>query len=484
MLKQQLRQKLLQKLTPQQIQVIKLLEIPTYQLEQKIKKELEENPVLEEGKDEFDEQEESTTEETTTEEEEFSVEDYMQDDDDTPYYKLQSRNQSSDNYKKEEIPFSVGISYHEYLRNQLGLRMLDDREHQIAEYLIGNIDDDGYLRREMEAIVDDLAFNENIETSQEEVVRILVDIVQTLDPPGSGARNLQECLILQLNSKNDERPVIHLAINVLEDHFEAFTRKHYDKIISQMNISEDDLKEVINEITHLYPKPGSSYSDSDSKVLEHIVPDFVLENRDGQLILSLNSRNVPDLRLSRTYVDMLESSVEKKKSGAKRNKEAASFVKQKINSAKWFIDAVKQRQTTLMLTMDAILNFQREYFLEGDELKLKPMILKDIAAETDLDISTISRVVNSKYIQTHFGIFPLKYFFSEGMMNQDGEDVSTREIKKILQDCVDNEDKKKPLTDEKLSDILEEKGYNIARRTVAKYREQLGVSVARLRKEL
>ncbi len=364
------------------------------------------------------------------------------------------------------------------------MRMLEDHEYQIAEYLIGNIDDDGYLRREMEAIVDDLAFNENIETSREEVTRVLVDIVQSLDPPGSGARNLQECLILQLNSKKEQRSAVDLAIKVLEEHFEAFTRKHYDKIISQMNISEDELKEVINEITHLYPKPGSSYSDSDSKVLEHIVPDFVLENRDGQLILSLNSRNVPDLRLSRTYVDMLESSVGKNKNGVKRNKETVSFVKQKINSAKWFIDAVKQRQTTLMLTMDAILNFQREYFLEGDERSLKPMILKDIAEETDLDISTVSRVVNSKYIQTHFGIFPLKYFFSEGMQNQDGEDVSTREIKKILQDCVDNEDKKKPLTDEKLSDILKEKGYNIARRTVAKYREQLGISVARLRKEL
>ncbi|MFW6222292.1 MAG: RNA polymerase factor sigma-54, partial [Bacteroidota bacterium] len=358
MLKQQFRQKLLQKLTPQQIQVIKLLEIPTYQLEQKIKKEMEENPVLEEGKDEFDEPEENTTEETSTEEEEFSVEDYMQDDDDTPYYKLQSRNQSSDNYKKEEIPFSVGISYHEHLRNQLGMRMLEDHEYQIAEYLIGNIDDDGYLRREMEAIVDDLAFNENIETSREEVTRVLVDIVQSLDPPGSGARNLQECLILQLNSKKEQRSAVDLAIKVLEEHFEAFTRKHYDKIISQMNISEDELKEVINEITHLYPKPGSSYSDSDSKVLEHIVPDFVLENRDGQLILSLNSRNVPDLRLSRTYVDMLESSVGKNKNGVKRNKETVSFVKQKINSAKWFIDAVKQRQTTLMLTMDAILNFK------------------------------------------------------------------------------------------------------------------------------
>ncbi|MBN2519818.1 MAG: RNA polymerase factor sigma-54 [Bacteroidales bacterium] len=483
MLNQKLQQKLLQKLSPQQIQMIKLLEIPSMQLEQRIKKEMEENPVLEEGKDEDSEIPDSNIEENSSSDDqnELSIDEYL-DDDPIPSYKLNLSNYSRDT-KKVDIPFSVGSSFHDHLETQLGLRKLSEREHDLAKYLIGNIDDDGYIRRNLSSIADDLAFTQNIKTSEDELLEVL-KIIQDFDPIGVGARDLQECLLIQIEAKNQEIYSIGLARKILKYYFNEFTKKHYDKIIERLKISEDDLKDAIDEIIHLNPKPGSSYYDPQNKTYDHIIPDFILENKDGELLLSLNSRNVPDLKLSRTYTDMLTYYNKNKKTQTKTDKETVTFVKQKLESAKWFIDAIKQRQTTLLLTMNAILNYQQEYFIEGDETKLKPMILKDIAEITGLDISTVSRVVNSKYIQTHFGIYSLKYFFSEGIQTESGEEVSTREIKKILSDCIENEDKRKPLTDEKLSEILNEKGYNIARRTVAKYREQLNIPVARLRKEL
>ncbi|MBN1183271.1 MAG: RNA polymerase factor sigma-54 [Bacteroidales bacterium] len=485
MLNQKLQQKLLQKLSPQQIQMIKLLEIPSMQLEQRIKKELEENPALVEGKEDVEDEntnfEEEDQDEQSSQDDEFTFEDYLNEED-VPDYKLDTQNYSKDE-KREEIPFSVGSTFAEFLESQLGLRNLTEREQQLAVYMIGNIDEDGYLRRKVDAIVDDLAFSLNIQTTEEELLNILW-IIQDLEPVGVGARDLQECLLLQIKNKDQDHPGVALAYKILKHHFEEFTKKHYDKIINRLNISEEDLKEAIGEILKLNPKPGSSYSDSQTKSFEQIIPDFALENDDGELQLSLNSKNVPDLRLSKTYSEMIQAYSKNKDGFSRDQKEALNFVKQKIESAKWFIDAIKQRQNTLMLTMNAILEYQYDYFLEGDETKLKPMILKDIADKTHLDISTISRVANSKYIQTHFGIYPLKYFFSEGMQTDTGEEVSTREIKKILQDCIDNEDKRKPLTDEKLMDILKEKGYPIARRTIAKYREQLDIQVARLRKEL
>jgi len=487
MLKQRLQQKLLQKLSPQQIQMIKLLEIPTIQLEQRIKKELEENPLLEEGTDdeislkETDQTEEDSKDEQDSDIEEFSLEDYLNDED-VPVYRLNPKNYSKDE-KREEIPFSVGSSFHEYMESQMGLRELTEKQELLAIYLLGNIDDDGYLRRKLEAIVDDLAFTLNIQTTEEELHEVL-RIIQDFDPVGVGARDLQECLLLQIEYKDLELPEIALARKILKYYFQEFTKKHYEKIITRLNISETELRVAMDEILKLNPKPGSSYSDPQNKNIQHIVPDFVLENDEGELQLSLNARNVPELRISQTYSEMLESYHINRKKQSKEQKEAVTFVKQKLDSAKWFIDAIRQRQNTLMLTMNAIINYQREYFKDGDEKKLKPMILKDIADLTDLDISTISRVANSKYIQTHFGIYPLKFFFSEGMQTDTGEEVSTREIKKILQECIDVEEKRKPLTDEKLAEILKDKGYHIARRTVAKYREQLDIPVARLRKEL
>lgn len=504
MLKQRLQQKLLQKLSPQQIQMIKLLEIPTMELEQRIKKELEENPALEEGEDE-DIYESPMDDNPAAEEEaadaaevaeagddindeptmdtdnEFSIEDYIEDDE-IPSYRLNASNISKDD-KYEEIPFSVGSSFQENLYTQLGLRNLTEKEKALAEYLIGNIDEDGYIRRKLDAIADDLAFSLGITTDEAEL-RAVLDIVHSFDPPGVGARDLQECLLLQIERKDLNNPDVKNAKDILKSHFEEFSRKHYDKILSRLDITEDDLKGAIDEIIRLNPKPGSSYSDPQNKTAEHIVPDFVLENDDGDLLLNLNSRNIPDLRVSQGYNEMLTTFVVNKESKTKGEKEAISFVKQKLDSARWFIEAIRQRQNTMLVTMHAILNYQREYFLEGDERNMKPMILKDIADITGLDISTISRVANSKYIQTHFGTFPLKYFFSEGMQTDSGEEVSTREIKMILQECIDNEDKRKPVTDEKLAEVLQEKGYVIARRTVAKYREQLNIPVARMRKEL
>jgi RNA polymerase sigma-54 factor len=480
MLKQSLEQRLLQKLSPQQIQMIKLLEVPTMQLEQRIKKEIEENPALEEGneEEEFEQEEEYNDSES---QDEFSIDDYLNDED-TPSYKLMSKNYSSDQ-KNEEIPFSVGYSFQELLERQLGLRVLTDKERSLAEYLLGNLDEDGYLRRDLKAICNDLAFSQNISVTQEEMEDILL-IIQDFDPPGIGARDLQECLYLQIIKKAQSIPEIALATAIIEDHFEAFTKRHYDKIKSKLDIDDELLKQAINEITHLNPRPGGSITDGQVKGAQQIVPDFTLENTDGEFQLQLNAKNVPELRVNKTYSEMLESYAAKKKKSNKSQKEAVSFVKQKLDTARWFIDAMKQRQNTLMVTMNAILEIQAAYFEEGDETKLKPMILKDVAERTGLDISTISRVANSKYIQTHFGIFPLKYFFSEGMQMESGDEVSTRQIKTILEECINNEDKRKPLTDEKLSEILKEKGYNIARRTVAKYREQLNISVARLRKEL
>jgi RNA polymerase sigma-54 factor len=482
MLKQRLQQKLLQKLSPQQIQMIKLLEIPAIQLEQRIKKELEENPVLEEGNEEtLSDQEEAKEEQTSDQADEFSLEDYMQDDD-IPSYRLNAQNYSSDD-KREEIPFSLGNTFREQLKSQLGLRRLSDEQEVLAEYVLGNIDDDGYLRRDLEAIADDLAFSAGLETSYESLHEVLM-IIQEFDPAGVGARSLQECLLLQIDRKELDNAEICLAKSILKNHFEEFTNKHYEKIIQRLNIDEGELKAALEEILRLNPKPGGAMGDSQAKSFHHIVPDFVLEEDEGSLQLYLNSNNVPELRLSRTYSDMFESYNANKASASKDEKDAITFVKQKLDSAKWFIDAIRQRQNTMLLTMNAILEYQEYYFYEGDETRMRPMILKDIADMTHLDISTISRVVNSKYIQTHFGIYPLKYFFSEGMQTDSGEEVSTREIKKILQDCIDAEEKRKPLTDDRLSAILNEKGYQIARRTVAKYREQLGLPVARLRKEL
>jgi len=482
MLKQRLQQKLLQKLSPQQIQMIKLLEIPAVQLEQRIKKELEENPVLEEGNEDSVEQEDQELDDGADQElEEFSLEDYMEDDE-IPSYKLNAQNYSKDD-KQEEIPFSGGSTFREHLSEQMGLRKLDEKQELLGEYIIGNIDEDGYLRRELEAISDDLAFTFGMETTYEQLHEVLM-IIQDFDPAGVGARSLQECLMLQLAREGLEDPEDENAYKILKSHFNEFTNKHYDKIINRLSITEEQLKDALDVIVHLNPKPGSAYGDVQSKTFHQIVPDFILELNNGELELYLNSSNVPELRLSRTYTEMLESYNANKKNASRENKDAVTFVKQKLDSAKWFIDAIRQRQNTLMLTMEAILQYQAEYFQDGEEVLLRPMILKDIADMTGLDISTISRVVNSKYIQTHFGIFPLKYFFSEGLQTESGEEVSTREIKKILQDFIKDEDKRKPLTDDKLAAILQEKGYQIARRTVAKYREQLNLPVARLRKEL
>ncbi len=482
MLKQKLQQKLLQKLSPQQIQMIKLLEVPTMQLEQRIKKEIEENPALEEGGNEDNIQDNNNIDENINDEkeqDEFTLDDYLNDED-IPAYKLSASNYSK-NDEKKEIPFSAGSTFHEYLITQLGVLFLTKQQVQLAEYIIGNIDEDGYLRRDVNAIVDDLAFSQNVFTTKEELTEI-IEIIKNFDPPGVAAQDLQECLLLQINRKDSDKKEIKNAEKILELTFVEFTKKHYDKIISKLNITEDELKQAITEIVKLNPKPGSSFSEQQIRVYQTIIPDFTIENNDGHLTLALNSQNMPEIHVSQTYINMLKDY--NKSKPTKQQKETLTFVKQKLDSAKWFIDAVKQRQNTLISTMKAIIEYQYDYFLTNDEHNLKPMILKDIAEKTNLDISTISRVVNSKYVQTEFGIFSLKSFFSESMQTTTGEEVSSREVKKILQECVDNENKKKPLTDEKLTAILQEKGYKIARRTVAKYREQLNIPVGRLRKEL
>ncbi len=493
MLKQKLQQKILQKLSPQQIQLIKLLEIPTLQFEQRVKKEIEENPALEEAenngsddlqyeKEEIDHDDSSDAEDDYNSEDEFSLEDYLPDDDDIPEYRLTANNYSRDD-EQREIPYSGGITFHENLITQLRLkRNLSHERRELAEYLIGNIDEDGYLRRKLSSIVDDLVFTMNIRTTEDELYQAL-KAVHELDPAGVGARDLQECLLLQIERQDTSKPEVAIADKILRNYFNEFTRKHYDKIMSRLSIDEDTLKDSIDEILRLNPKPGTSFTDPTIRDTSTIIPDFILETEDGELTVSMNSRNVPDLRISRTYIDMLEE-YSNSKNKTRSDRETIAFVKQKLDSARWFIDAIKQRQDTLLLTMEAILGYQREYFLTGDEKKLRPMILKDIADITGLDISTISRVANSKYIQTEYGILSLKSFFSESMTTDSGKEVSTREIKQYLQECIDNENKRKPLTDEKLTQLLCDKGYNIARRTVAKYREQLNIPVARLRKEI
>lgn len=495
MLNQRLQQKLLQKLSPQQILLMKLLQIPSMALEQRIKQEVEENPALELLDDSDNEPEEDYSDlpedsgpeiagdeheddlKDKNSDDEFDLTDYMQDDE-IPEYRMSSNNYSPDD-DRQEMPYSAGITFHEHLISQLGLRKLDPRQYQIGMTIIGNLDDSGYLQREPAAMVDDLAFSQNIMVTRQEVLDML-KVIQEFDPPGVGARNLQECLILQLERSEDPGPEVDLAITILERHFNEFTRKHYDKIIRKAHITEEELKIAMDEILRLNPKPGNTLGEA-SRSNQYVIPDFIIHIADSELELALNSRNAPELRLNRTYTDMLETYSETK---SKSSKEAVMFVKQKIDSARWFIDAIRQRQNTLYFTMKAIMEYQKEYFLTGDETRLRPMILKDIAEIVSLDISTISRVANSKYVQTPFGTFLLKSFFSESMQKDSGEEVSTREIKKILSDCIDNEDKVKPLTDEELTDILKSKGYPIARRTVAKYREQLNIPVARLRKEL
>ncbi|MBL0340339.1 MAG: RNA polymerase factor sigma-54 [Bacteroidetes bacterium] len=487
MLKQSLQQKLLQKLSPQQIQLMKLLQVPTIALEQRIKEELELNPALEEGQEEdenspleddqddtgeSDEQFDEEGEPKENERDDFDISEYIQDDE--PYYKLNANNSSADD-ERNEIPLSVGNTFHELLLSQLGMCDFDDKQYLIATHLIGSLDDDGYLRREVKALVDDLAFSQNIETTEEDIMEVL-KVIQTFDPSGVGARDLQECLLLQLDRKPDLGNDGINARKILSDYMDEFSKKHYEKIEKSLTLTEAELKLAIHEILHLNPRPGGSFSD-EPRSSQHIVPDFIISNADGILELSLNSRNAPDLRVSKQYNEMLEA-YSKDAKASKSSRDAVMFVKQKLDAAKWFIDAIRQRQITLIRTMDAIMNYQKEYFLEGDEKKLRPMILKDIADIVLLDISTISRVANSKYVQTPFGTFLLKSFFSEALSTDSGEEVSSREVKKILSDYIGNEDKKKPLPDEKLMKLLNDKGYNIARRTIAKYREQLGIPVA------
>ncbi|MEA4982497.1 MAG: RNA polymerase factor sigma-54 [Paludibacter sp.] len=483
MLRQSLEQKLQQRLSPAQIQVIKMLEVPTLELEERIRQELEENPALEEG-EELQEDEGDFDDDLNDDggnNDDMDLDDYMLDDD-IPDYRLKVNNTSKDD-KREDIPFSIGTTFHEHLIEQLGLQHLTEHERLLAEYVIGNIDDEGYLRRTVESMVDDIVFHAGVHTTDEEMQRV-VDVIQEFEPSGVGATSLQECLILQLERKK-YRPEVDVALKIVRDYFEEFSRKHYDKIKKGLDIDDDMLREAVTEISHLNPKPGNAWGGNLlEKSMSVIVPDFILENTDGKLSVHLNNSNIPELRVSNTYNELFQTYSEKKSEKNNGLKDAVTFAKQKIDAAKWFIDAIKQRHETLLTTMRAIVEFQHEFFIEGDDVYMKPMILKDIADITGYDISTISRVSNSKFIQTEFGVYPVKYFFSESMTNDSGEEVSTREIKKILQDCIEIENKKKPLNDDALADVLKTKGYNIARRTVAKYREQLNIPVARLRKEI
>lgn len=546
--KQTITQKLQQKLSPQQIQLMKLLQIPTATLEQRIQEELEANPALEEGDDHLDsldgmsemdlsdaemsyyereqkaeagERDDSNNpddgpadlldsvdrdsrDDYADEEDSVSMrdddggvelDDYLVDfiEDDPSTYKTRGEERSGDEEEKT-VPIAFESSFHEYLEQQLGLLDFDERERAIALQIIGSIDDDGYLRRDPSAMVDDLLFSQNVSTHEKEILRLLTKI-QQFDPPGTGARDLQECLLLQLRHKlrqddgsltHDEKVALQIAIRIIDQYFEEFTKKHYPKLCRQLNLDEEDLKIAVDEILKLNPKPASGFASRSDRAMNYVVPDFLVNNRDGELELSLNARNAPDLRISDQYRDMLKAfhAGRNGRRPTRKEKEAVLFIKQKIDSAKWFIDAIKQRQQTMMLTMHAILKHQEEYFRTGDEKKIRPMILKDIADVTGLDISTVSRVANSKYVQTEFGTKRLKEFFSESLQNQDGEEVSTLEVKKILTDIIKDENKRRPLSDEKLKSMLMKKGYNIARRTVAKYREQLNIPVARLRKEL
>jgi RNA polymerase sigma-54 factor len=493
-LSQGLYQKQLQKLSPQQIQLMKLLQVPTAQLEERIKEEIEENPALEEAEDghetEYDESKDEFSDTDTADTEmDGSVDEYdnidiseyvSEGDDEVGDYKLKDTNYPELDEGKE-IPIKVERGFNELMLEQLGMLTIDDHQRKVALQIIGNLDDDGYLRREFSAIVDDLAFRQNITTTEEEIAELVLQI-QQFDPPGIAARNLQECLLLQLERKMHEGKHVEMAIKVLEKYFDEFTKKHYEKIQRGFDLDDDQLREVINQIIKLNPKPAGSVGDS-GRAESYVVPDFFIYNNAGKLELTLNNKNAPDLRISEGYRDMLKE-YDRGSKKDKRQKEAVIFIKQKIDAAKWFIDAIKQRHNTLLNTMEAIMNYQRAFFISGDETDLRPMILKHIAEETSLDISTVSRVANSKFVQTEFGTYRLKFFFSESLQTDSGEEVSTREVKKILSDIIEGEDKKHPYSDEKLTEMLQEKGYNIARRTVAKYREQLNISVARLRKEL
>jgi len=485
MLKQSLNFKLLQKLSPQQIQLMKMIQMPTQAFEERLTQEIEENPALDSGKEESDEFEdilENEFDEDGTEKietDDINIDDYLSDDE-IPIYKTQANNYSSDDEDKH-VPYAAGKTFHQSLQEQLNTFSLNDEENSIAEFLIGSIDDSGYIRRSLIDLVDDLAFTQNVFTTEEKVEKILLKIVHTLDPIGVGARDLKECLIIQLKSKEKSTTRI-LAIKILETAFDHFVKKHYSKLLEKFGVDEGELKKTIVEISKLNPKPGSSYA-GNNKIAEQIVPDFSMKIIDGELDLTLNSRNAPELHVSREYNNMLKGYQESREK-SKSQKDAVMFIKQKLDAAKWFIDAIKQRQQTLLVTMNAIMHYQYDYFLTGDERKLKPMILKDIADTILMDVSTVSRVANSKYISTPYGTKLIKEFFSESMKNDQGEDVSTKEIKKILETVISNENKRKPYTDDKLSILLKEKGYPIARRTVAKYREQLDLPVARLRKEI
>lgn len=489
MLKQELNLKLQQKLSPQQIQLMKLVQLPTVAFEQRVKEELEENPALDEDSSNFEDDYDTGTENEWDNNEEYqenvidtsdiNIDEYLSDDD-VPNYKTYTNNYSDDDDEKS-VPFAQGDSFIDILVNQLYTNRLTEEEYQLAEFLIGNIDEDGYIRRELKSLVDDLAFSQNIVTDEKTLEHLLVNYIQKMDPVGVGARDLQECLMIQLEAKAPTEAV-ELAEKLISESFDAFTKKHYSKLIAKYDVEEDELRDAIYEIERLNPKPGKSFSSS-SKIVEQITPDFTITIEDTELNLALNGRNVPELRISNAYAEMLDTYKKTEKKSTEQ-KEAVLFVKQKLDSAKWFIDAVQQRRNTLMITMEAIMKFQSEYFLTGDETKIKPMILKDISDLINMDISTVSRVANSKYVQTPYGTFLIKDLFSESLTNDEGEEVSTREIKRILQDVILDEDKRTPLTDEKLTEILKEKGYPIARRTIAKYREQLNIPVARLRKEI
>lgn len=485
MLKQHLQFKLSQKLSPQQIQLMKLIQLPTQAFEQRLKQEMEENPALESGKeesevqqDEFEDLYDNETDSESISADDINIDEYLSDDE-IPDYRTQANNYSVDDEEKN-VPFAAGISFNQYLINQLNTVYLNEEEWAIAEFLVGSVDESGYIRRPLVDIMDDLAFIQNIYTDEKTIEKVLRQ-VQDLDPAGVAARSLEECLLIQLKRK-EAGPSIELAIEILEKSFEQFTKKHYQKLIQKHNITEEQLKNAIAEIERLNPKPGGSYS-GNNRIIEHVVPDFTIRITDGELELGLNSRNAPELHVSREYSNMLEG-YKHSKEKSKSQKETVMFIKQKLDSAKWFIDAIRQRQQTLYITMNEIMHYQKEYFLTGDERKLRPMILKDIADAIDMDVSTVSRVANSKYVDTPYGTRLIKDYFSESMKNEQGEDVSTKEIKKILEMVIGKETKRKPYTDDKLAAILKEKGYPIARRTVAKYREQLDIPVARLRKEI
>ncbi len=490
MLRQNLQQKLLQKLSPQQIQFIKLLQIPTVSLDARIKEELEENPALEdlslvnlnEPVEEYPDKDPDTgdynEEKTGDEFDEFNVEDYLQEDNLNDYSSKYDQN-GEDEEERKEMPIAVQSSFYETLHQQLDLAPISEKDFLIGQQIIGSLDDDGYLRRSTTSLLDDLAFSQNVIAEEEEVEEML-KLIQSFEPAGVAARDLKECLLIQLRKK-EQTPIVQKAIKVVDNYLDEFTRKHYDKLERALNMDSIELREVISEILKLNPKPGDA-GETNNKQLQ-VIPDFHISNNEGTLILTLNSQNAPELRVSRSYKEMFEH-YDKASQKDKKLKEAVQFVKQKLDSARWFIDAIKQRQQTLLKTMNAIMQYQYEYFLTGDERNLRPMILKDIADKIGMDISTVSRVANSKYVQTEFGTFLLKSFFSEAIQMESGEEVSNKEVKKILEECIGNEDKQHPLADEKLTEILKEKGYNIARRTVAKYREAMNIPVARLRREL